>query len=171
MIEGKIVKRGHIAALLLAMLIFPACTPRDDSGFLDRALRAPSGIVETDASGRVINRPADDHDWETSPQFYGIRVEPAYPNPAPFNARVYIPVSLDFRLPVRGLNVEWWVQEEGRLRLIESFDEVWEPQHYMLTIEAQFNGPGLYRVLITDAAGVLISYGDIEVVEQPIGEQ
>src|SRR5690625_4146288 len=120
LIEGKIVKRGHIAALLLAMLIFPACTPRDDSGFLDRALRAPSGIVETDASGRVINRPADDHDWETSPQFYGIRVEPVYPNPAPFNARVYIPVSPAFRLPARGLTVGWRAHEEGPRRPGES---------------------------------------------------
>src|SRR5690625_7267166 len=98
------------------MLIFPACTPRDDSGFLDRALREPSSIVEKDASGRVINRPADDHDWETSPQFYGIRVEPVYPNPAPFNARVYIPVTQDFPLPVRGLKVEWGVQERGEPR-------------------------------------------------------
>src|SRR5690625_4476412 len=134
LIEGKIVKRGHIAALLLAMLIFPACTPRDDSGFLDRALRAPSGIVETDASGRVINRPADDHDWETSPQFYGIRVEPAYPNPAPFNARVYIPVSLDFRLPVRGLNVERWAQAAGRRRLIERVADVWGGPRSMVRI-------------------------------------
>lgn len=159
-----------ITAMLMALLVLPACSQRDDSGFLDRALRAPDGIVETDASGRLIDRPADDHDWETSPQYFGFRVEPAYPNPAPFNAPVYIPVSLDFRLPIRGVNIEWWVQEDGRLQLIESFPEVWEAQHYMLTFPAQFNGPGLYRVLITDGGGALISYGDIRVVEQPLGE-
>lgn len=147
------------------MLLFVAtgCGDNDD-GFRERASARPSGIVQTDADGNVIDWPDSEQDWETSPSYLGVVIVDAlYPNPATVGSTLRIPVTVRTTGGVRGgLYIEWI--REGILTRIAEYPFVNEPGYYVLEFDAAlFGTTGLFRIFITDGRGDVVSYGDIRI--------
>lgn len=151
--------------LFLALLILvgiSACGS-DDDGFRERAAARPSGIVETDADGNVVNWPQSETDWETSPSYLGIIIFDAlYPNPSGVASTLRIPVTVRTAGVRGGLYIEWI--RDGMLVRIAEFPYVLEPGFYVLDFDAAlFGTTGLFRIFITDGRGDVVSYGDIRI--------
>lgn len=137
--------------------------PMQDA-FYDRAAMPPSGIIETDSDGRVINEPPGQMDWEVAPGYRGVLfVEPAFPNPAMLTDQIQIPVLVRTFGSLRGgLYVER-IEGNQIIRLADH-PEATEPGSYVLRFEAALIGnPGLYRIFIVDGRGAIASYGDIQI--------
>lgn len=151
-------------ALLITFLFLAivGCGNNDD-GFRARVSVEPSGIVETDEDGNVIDWPASEHDWETSPSYAGIVVVDAlYPNPARLSSTLRIPVTVRTGGMRGGLYIEWI--REGFLTRLAEYPFVDEPGYYVLEFDAAlFNDTGLFRIFITDGRGDVVSYGDIRI--------
>ncbi len=151
-------------SLILAVtaLTLLGCGSNDDD-FRDRVFAEPSGIVETDEDGNVIEWPASELDWETSPRYAGVLIFDAlYPNPADVASTLRIPVTVrtaDFR---GGLYIEW--VRDGLLNRVAEYPFVDEPGYYVLDLDAAiFGTTGLFRIFLTDTRGDVVSYGDIRI--------
>lgn len=163
-------------ALLLAAMLFGGCDSQEEQNrFEDDAARVPSGIVRTDASGRIV---VDDDgkeiendldDWRTAPNFAGVvRFDPAYPNPT-VGDLITLPVlvqqfnSLGGGLVLRGFD------DTGRLIRFDELPQATQPGSYTFVFSPrQFSvagdlgtARGLHRVFVFDVTGVIVSYGDI----------
>lgn len=128
--------------------------------FAAEASRPPSGFTQTDEDGRIL---ADDEDdWRTSPLYRGrVVVDPAYPNPTPIGGFVTIPIRVTAFEAVRApLSVRAW--REGRLTTLSVINRAADPGFYTFSFSAALVGAtGLQRLFIFDAAGELVSYGDL----------
>ncbi len=152
--------RHPTVLLILVCLTLAGCSGNEDE-FRDRLFAEPSGIVETDDDGDVIDWPSTEMDWETSPRYVGVLIfDPAYPNPATPSTTIKIPVTVrtsDFR---GGLYIDWI--RDGLIYRLRDYPFVDEPGYFVLELDAAlFGTTGLFRVLITDARAEVISYGDI----------
>lgn len=155
-----------VRTLLVALIIFGASAcGGDDDGFRERAASRPSGIVETDEDGNVVDWPESQKDWETSPSYLGIVIFDAlYPNPGLTASTLRIPVTVRTAAGVRGgLYIEWF-RDEGILTRLAEYPHVLEPGYYVLEFDAAlFGTTGLFRIFITDGRGDVVSYGDIRI--------
>jgi hypothetical protein len=152
----------RITLYLLLALIVIGCS--SDDGFFERASMLPQGIVQTDADGRIVDRPASETDWEIAPNYRSVVfIEPAYPNPATVADQIRIPVSVYIEgAVIGGLRVEF-IQDQRFVELAVH-PEVSAGGAYVLNFPAAlFGAAGLYRVFIVDGRGAIVSYGDIRI--------
>ena len=148
--------------ILLAVLALTGCdTQKAINQFEDEAALTPSGFTSTDRDGVVLSQ--DDDDWRTSPGFFGkVRVDPAYPNPAP-TGLVTVPVSvLEFNAVGGGLILRAR-DSSGRLVAVDEIPDASDPGGYIFQFTpAILARSGLIRLFVLDRIGNLVSYGDIQ---------
>jgi hypothetical protein len=158
------IHRIAVGCILIIALVWAGCSDPQSDAFYERLWMPPSGIIETDADGRVINHPPGEMDWEVSPEYRGaLFVEPAYPNPATFADQIQIPVIVRTANTIRGgLYVEYIVNDQ--IIRLGDHPEAIHPGAYVLRFPAAlFGQTGLFRVYIVDGRGSIASYGDIRI--------
>lgn len=162
--------------LLVVLLLLTGCDVSDaQREFEADAAAPPAGITPTDADGNVVGTP-DPDDWRSSPLFPSVTVLPAYPNPVPFGfvAPVTIEVSIPFTNVVAGGLVLLAIDNRPLGRFAVVLDQVPPESVFTLTslrftrsdLQVALNLPdprGLYRLIIRDGSGRLISYGDVRI--------
>lgn len=142
--------------------------------FENQAFSQPSGITEmTSTGGPVDNGENDPDDWRIAPDFQGsISIEtPAYPNPVSFSDEIEILASVNSFGAVNGLQVYAFqqpTQPRGPLVIIDGQLETgFKTIHIDPETFASSTGTGnfgnLYRIIIYDGSGNVISYGDVQV--------
>jgi hypothetical protein len=159
--------------LAAGLILLAGCSSQDDQrSFEDEALKPPDGITETDGSGNIVESNEDPDDWRTSPFYQGlISFEPAYPNPALTSDAITIRafVSIDAGLDRLSAHVYHYERESWpELDVIDSSpipsgEVQLQFSAQNLTRPGEQTPGGLYRILIFDGRGHLVSYGDIEI--------
>jgi hypothetical protein len=153
-------------AALLVLLILSGCDATSlgeaQRTFEFRALLPPEGITETTATGEVVR--TDPDDWRTAPVYlssFSLTFTP-YPNPAsPSEA---IQVAGIFTGTVGAL-IPYRLDERERLTRLPVVSGQVEGTAPLYTFTAgQLGSPGLHRVVLLDATGRVVTYGDIEVI-------
>lgn len=160
------------------LILFAACDSQEaQNQFEDEAGRAPSGIVRTNADGRIavdgngkeIENDLDD--WRTAPNFAGVvRFDPAYPNPTAGDLVTLPVVVQQFNSLAGGLVLRGFDDTDRLVRLDElpqatqpgSFTFVFSPSQFSVSGDIGA-ARGLHRVFVFDVRGEIVSYGDIRV--------
>lgn len=151
-------------ALLVALLAgAPACDSTNTDGqrlFELEALGAPNGFTRTDARGRVLSEDADD--WRIGPG-YGTRVagvDPIFPNP--IDAESFATLAVNTNGTRGGLALAV-IEADGRFRTLDTDEGATQPGLPTLGFFGSQLGPtaGLYRLVLLDGAGGVVSYGDV----------
>lgn len=152
------------AASLAACLFFGCDSQGAQDDFARDASAAPSGFVRTDDGTEIL---ADDlDDWRTAPIYAGkISIRPAYPNPAAVDDFVTVPFSVTaFNEIVAPVQLKAVRDADRSLLALDSIDRAADPGTYAFTFSAaRLGSTGLHRLFIFDAAGELVSYGDLMV--------
>ena len=166
----------NFQALLLTLLflaISKGCSGQDDQREFERqALQPPDGFTQTDGNGSVVNGLEDPDDWRTSPFYAGyIEFDPAWPNPALTTDAITIRfrvVTTDADLQL--LRAEVYHPRDNRLAeldRIESPPGFGEAQFRFspasLTRAGEQIPDGLYRIIITEERGNIVTYGDVKI--------
>lgn len=155
------IRRLAAAALLLAAPL-PGCDQAEAQEAFDLSARAaPSGYTETTTSGEIVRRDADD--WRVSPAFATrIALTPAFPNPATGGSLVRVGVTIfEFDGAPNGL-VLYRRTADGVLVRLDSRTTS-GPGAYELSAPGSLIGSGLVRLVVADAFGVTVTYGDVQV--------
>ncbi|MBE2187096.1 MAG: hypothetical protein IAE99_10035 [Rhodothermales bacterium] len=156
----KIRRLATLALLLAAPL--PGCDQVAAQETFDLAARAaPSGYTEMSASGEVVRRDPDD--WRVSPAFATrISIAPAFPNPATSGSLVRVGVTIfEFDGAPNGL-VLYRRTADGVLVRLDSRTTS-GPGAYELSAPGSLIGSGLVRLVVADAFGLTVTYGDVQV--------
>jgi hypothetical protein len=165
-----------LGLFLLGVLLLPGCDTSDaQRQFEFDASAPPSGITQTDQDGNVIGEP-DPDDWRSAPLFPSVTVQPAFPNPVPavFTAPVTVDVSVPFTSAITGGLVLLVIdnRQQGRFAAVLDFvppESIFTLNSLRFTrsdLQIALNLPdpaGLYRLLVQDGTGRLISYGDVQI--------
>ncbi len=129
--------------------------------FEAQALSIPSGFTRTTATGEVLATDADD--WRIGPGYATrvIAVDPIYPNPIRSGAFATLPVNTS---GTRGGLVLAVLQSDGRLRTLDTEPTATQPGLPTLGFFGSEVGvvEGLYRLLLLDGSGGIVSYGDVQ---------
>lgn len=148
-----------------------SCNQSDDQRkFEQEAISLPENITETNENGEIVEGHEDPDDWRIAPFFQGVvYVDPPFPNPMLSTDRINLYIQVTGVDGVSGLRVLVLYNEN-------SFREVYQdPQSPLPTgltsvslsaLEiAQFpnNPEGLYRIIIEDRNGAIITYGDVRI--------
>ena len=154
---------------------FMQCSEDEEQrDFEQMALRPPSGIVAMSANGTPVeDGESDPDDWRIAPEFLGIFIieTAAFPNPVAFNSSFEILISINSFQAVNGLRIFAFqqpsqmgaalIQETGPLNIGVRSIRL-SPQQF-----ASSTGTGnvgdLYRIIIYDGRGDVISYGDVQI--------
>jgi hypothetical protein len=152
---------------IVLVIITGSCVNNDaQTAFEEEAFRIPAGFTQTNAIGQVISRDPDD--WRISPIYQQlVFIEPAYPNPTG-GQTVNIEVSLPSGSNLTRIDV-FVISPNVQQRFLTSvsltsnaFFELisLNPTQFSITTRFQ-DALGLNRIMLYDARGRLISYGDI----------
>lgn len=149
--------------MIVILVAVSACdTQGEQDDFARDASAPPSGFVRTTDGAEIIDDDLDD--WRTAPVYAGrISFRPAYPNPASIDDFVTVPFSVTaFQEVAAPLQIKT-VRESDRLLItLETVEEAADPGSYAFTFSAaRVGSTGLKRLYIFDAAGELVSYGDL----------
>ncbi len=161
--------RPTVRLVLLAALV--AALPACDSGsneaqalFEARAFALPSGITRTDDVGAVLATDADD--WRVGPGYATrvIAVDPVFPNPVRAQGVATLPVNTS---GTRGGLALYVLEADGRLRLLDADEGATQPGLPTLSFFGSELGvvTGLYRVVLLDGSGGVVSYGDVQLTQ------
>ena len=148
---------------IAASLASTGCDQAEAQSAFDLAARAdPSGITATTSAGEVTRRDPDD--WRVSPLFATrIAVSPVFPNPASSASLVRVGVtSFEFEGAPNGL-VLYRRSRDGVLTRLDSRTTQGPGAYELSAPTALLGGAGLYRLIVTDAFGQTVTYGDLEV--------
>ncbi|MEX0769281.1 MAG: hypothetical protein WD035_01020 [Balneolaceae bacterium] len=157
--------------LFLSALV--SCGQQDDQREFEReAYSSPENFTETQNGHEIVREDPDD--WRIAPFFEGLvdEVTPAWPNPVQSTDAVNLQVTLSGTQSVMGFTLYPLDPETGELRA-PIFDDQGTHDFGILSIQFnanelfEFTNPesrvDLYRVVLFDRNGNIISYGDIMV--------
>lgn len=161
---------------MTAAVFFIGCDSQEaQNRFEDDAGLPPSGIVRTDANGRIavdddgkeIENDLDD--WRTAPNFAGVvRFDPAYPNPT-VGELITLPVLVQQFNALGGGLVLRGFDDTGRLIRLDELPQATQPGSFTFVFSpGQFSvagdiglARGLHRIFVFSVTGEIVSYGDI----------
>lgn len=159
---------------VLAFALMSCSESEAQREFENQALTQPSGITEmTPNGGPVEGGENDSDDWRIAPDFQGsisFLTKP-HPNPVAFNQDIKIQLNIGSFESVNGLQIAAFqqpnqiigpfIQKTGQLDP-GLFERQINPEAF-----ASSTGTGnfgnLYRIIIYDGNGNVISYGDVQV--------
>lgn len=148
--------------VLCSLVVLSACdTQAQQDEFAEAAGRVPDGYTETTAGSEVISTDSDD--WRTSPAYRGyVTVDPAFPNPVNANL-VTVPFTIIGFDGVQGGHVTLRAYgPNGRDLILLQQVPLTGPGGYQFSFSpGLLSTKGLHRVFMFDAAGEIISYGDV----------
>ncbi|MDZ7692748.1 MAG: hypothetical protein U5K69_16755 [Balneolaceae bacterium] len=162
------------AALAVLLLVIIGCSKSDDQKeFENQAYSPPEGYTAMSANAQELDQ-SDPDDWRISPMYQGLLsiVSKAYPNPVFINSTSRIQLNINY---ITNLSrIEAWVfqtsfQEDGRGPVDSISDsQISEGGVPVINLNPSsfpqnFRGDNLYRILILDQSGNVITYGDIKV--------
>lgn len=166
-----------LSLLVLVALLFAGCSKSDDQRQFEReALHQPQNITETDGSGKITGT-SDPDDWRIGPMYRGLinignfsEPQPPFPNPVAFNSDLHIYLTQLTPDEINTLEIYKLTEFNNRqiVRLYEEFEinstfnDLRIPASSIADGEGS-GASGIYRLLIYDGRGNLISYGDVEV--------
>lgn len=157
--------RLKLVVVLLAMVIASGCdTMGEQDKFANDASASPSGFARTEDGTEILDDDLDD--WRTAPLYAGkVSIRPAFPNPVELGDFATVPFSVTAFNSVRApVQLKARREGDGALITLESIDHAGDPGSYAFTFSAARLGrTGLHRLFIFDAAGELMSYGDLMV--------
>ena len=164
-------KKNLFLLPLCFLLLITACSQSDDQReFEQQAFSTPEGFTETKSNGEIVEGRADPDDWRVSPFYRGlIDVFPPYPNPVLTNERVTFEVSVAGIDAVDGFRVYAFYRGSSLFPLFPEFQRPLPPGLLSISLnpldiaEIRENPQGLYRIIVLDAEGNVITYGDIRV--------
>lgn len=164
-IDPNVTKRWFIILTTAVLLFVTACDSQgEQDDFAADASATPSGFVRTIDGSEILDDDLDD--WRTAPIYAGkVSIRPAYPNPAAFQDFATVPFSVTaFNSVVAPVQLKARRDGNGPLITLETIDQAGDPGSYAMTFSAARLGrTGLHRLFIFDAAGELVSYGDLMV--------
>lgn len=150
------------------MIFFISCSQSDEQREFEReAFSPPEDITETgDNGGDNI----DPDDWRVGPFFQGlIEVFPVSPNPVLTSNQIRIEVLVYGFDSINGLRILAYYGQNSFKPLREDHRSPLPPGTISYSIQAidiaQFpaNPQGLYRIILEDYKGNIISYGDVRI--------
>ena len=155
----------------LSLLIFVSCSQSDEQReFENEAISLPENFTVTGDNGAIIDGQTDPDDWRTAPFFQGlVYINPAYPNPALSNGRINIDVQVVGLDGVSGLRVLAFDNETNLRFLYETPSSPLPPGLTSISINAldiarfDENPTGLYRIILEDREGNIVSFGDVKI--------
>lgn len=159
--NGAAILIGILVALLFA---FGCDTTGQQDEFAIDASAAPSGFARTEDGSEILDDDLDD--WRTAPLYAGkVSIRPAFPNPAAVEEFATVPFSVTAFNSVRApVQLKARREGDGALITLESIDRAGDPGSYAFTFSvARLGRTGLHRLFMFDAAGELVSYGDLMV--------
>ena len=168
-----------IALLLFVLsgLLFAGCSKSDDQRqFEEEALQQPRNITKTDASGNITGS-SDPDDWRIGPMYQGLinignfsEPQPPFPNPVNFNSDLHIYFTQLVSDEISRLEIYKLTEFNNRqvVRLYDEFEINSTFNDLRISGSSIADGEGsgasdIYRLLIYDGRGNLITYGDVEV--------
>ncbi len=137
--------------------------------FIDEAGQPPQGItriLDNAYGGDICSEDADD--WRTSPVYSGIILieRPASPNPVAGSSLVTITIRVLQFDRVRGSLAVRAFGNANTLIVLDTILDASSPGEYVFQFSPSLlTENGLHRLFIFDAIGELVSYGDIELVQ------
>jgi len=154
-----------LVAVVAALLVASGCDSHGQQDeFADDASAVPAGFVRTVDGTEILEDDLDD--WRTAPLYAGkVSIRPAYPNPAAVDDFATVPFSVTaFNAVVAPIQLKARREGTGPLITLETIDRAGDPGSYAMTFSAARLGrTGLHRLFLFDAAGELVSYGDLMV--------
>lgn len=165
--------RLQVAFVALFVFLAVSCTQSDEQREFERqAISLPENFTETNENGKIVNENIDPDDWRTAPFYQGVvyvEPPPPFPNPLLSNQRLNIQIQITGLDAVSGLNVIV-LYDENTPRLLYQYPNSPIPTGLTsISLDAlniarfQENPAGLYRILIEDNDGNIISYGDVKI--------
>lgn len=157
---------------LLVLLSFSACSQSDDQReFEEEAFADPDGFTETTDNGSVVEGREDPDDWRVAPFYQGlIDVIPPYPNPVLTNDRVTLELSVTGIDGVDGVRVHVFYNSINLSpALYQEFQRPLPPGLVNISLnpldiaEVREDPQGIYRIIVLDPQGNVITYGDIQI--------
>ncbi len=162
--------RITVAFVSLFVLLMISCTQSDDQReFEKQAISLPENFTQTDNNGQIVDNNTDPDDWRIAPFFQGFVYmdEPPFPNALLSNQRLTINffvtdtgalsgfrvLALYDRTTVKPVSPDMTVYSSLNTISLDPLDIAQFPQ----------NPVGLYRIIIEDDRGNIISYGDIKI--------
>lgn len=160
-------------SIFFALILLAGCAQNDDQREFERmAYSSPDGFTQTDEIGDIVDGNEDRDDWRISPFYQGLVDidRPAYPNPVQTNGEVRIEI---FNRPdaITSLRVIVIFVDGGGYSQNEVLERNPLPANStsVLSINPQelsrfeTDLTGLKRIILLDATGNVVSYGDIKV--------
>ena len=156
---------------LFILLMFQACTQNDEQQeFEQDAFNRPENYTETLDNGEIVEGKEDPDDWRVSPFYQGtLEIFPPSPNPVLSTERITLELLVLGVDAVNGIRIYILYDENNYVQIPPEFSS---PIPTGLTVAiidsrsiARFeeNPEGLYRLIIEDLRGNVISYGDIKI--------
>jgi hypothetical protein len=153
--------RWFVVLLTIVLCCVGCDTAEEQRDFEEQARQPPDGITRTTDQGEI--QAEDEDDWRTAPRYATtIIVDPAFPNPT--DGEVNVPLSVREFDAVAGLLEIGSFDETGRFRRLDLIEDASAPGTYVFIFNPLVLGrSGLVRVFILDAAGDIVSYGDLQI--------
>lgn len=167
------VKYNFIFVLFVSLLFLTvsACTQsKEQEEFEKEAFSLPENITETGDNGAIVSGHSDPDDWRISPFFQGlVTIDPPFPNPLLTNQRLNLYIYITGLEAVNGIQI-FGLYEDNRLRLLEDdfqgplpIGSVYYSIGALEIAQLPENPQGLYRIIIRDRDGRIITYGDVRI--------
>lgn len=159
--------------ILFIVSFIASCNQSNEQRKFEReAISLPDNITETNESGGIVEGMEDPDDWRIAPYFQGVvYVEPLpFPNPLLSNQRLNLNIFVTGVDGVSGLRVFVLYNESSTSSFL--YESQSSPLPTGLTSIsllagdiARFNDnpEGLYRIIVEDRQGVIITYGDVRI--------
>lgn len=166
-------KFNSIPALSVSFIfiILISCNQNDEQRkFEEEVFSLPENITETNGNGEIVEGHEDPNDWRIAPFFQGVvDVDIPFPNPLLTNQQLNLYVRPYYIDTINGLRI-YVLSENQNLRLLrEDPRSPLPPGPVYFSLKAleiaqiPANPQGLYRIIIQDGQGAIISYGDVRI--------
>ena len=165
----------HLLNIILwfnLMLLYTGCQNSGDQQlFESEALRTAQNFTETAQNGEIVSEDSDD--WRIAPFFGGlVEVRPAYPNPVQTTDQLFVEIRVTGIDAVYGLDLMVYYPDGSVKVLYEDFQSPLPTGLSVIPLNplllGRFNtvesARRLHRILLTDASGTIITYGDVQVL-------
>lgn len=163
-----------LTTVALVCFMLAGCSKSDkQKEFENQAFAQPTGYTAINASGQIDSDHIDPDDWRISPDYQGfIEIdEKAHPNPVFINSRFEILLNIKYANNLSRIDVFAFQYPNEISFTIETIGEmrIYDNSFPNISIEAQTLPTdklnNLYRILLTDQSGNVITYGDVKVNE------